>query len=154
MDVALQQVRDRDSEKKQQAKLYADTRYHAKDRPIIVGDAVLLERKRENKLSLLYESQPYEVTARYDDQVILKSPKGVEYKRDLQHIKRVVMEPVTDAECSTESGGDTPEPAPSPEVSDQSTQEPTPTGVAAAGTPHGSGRVSQPPTALADYVLY
>ena len=154
MDVALQQVRDQDSEKKQQAKLYADTRYHAKDRPIIVGDAVLLERKRENKLSLLYESQPYEVTARYDDQVILKSPKGVEYKRDLQHIKRVVMEPVTDAECSTESGGDTPEPAPSPEVSDQSTQEPTPTGVAAAGTPHGSGRVSQPPTALADYVLY
>ena len=36
MGVALQQVRDRDSEKKQQAKHYADTRYHAKDRPIAV----------------------------------------------------------------------------------------------------------------------
>ena len=46
MDVALQQVRDRESEKKQQAKHYADTRYHAKDRPIAAGDAVLLERKR------------------------------------------------------------------------------------------------------------
>ena len=57
MDMALQQVRDRDSEKKQQAKLYADTKYHAKDRPITVGDAVLLERKRENKLSPSYESQ-------------------------------------------------------------------------------------------------
>ena len=35
MDVALQQVRDPDSEKKQQAK-----HYHAKDRPIAEGDAV------------------------------------------------------------------------------------------------------------------
>lgn len=64
MDAVLQQVRDRDSEKKQQAKHYVDTRYHAKDRPIAVGDAVLLEKKRENKLSPSCESQPYEVTAR------------------------------------------------------------------------------------------
>ena len=84
---------------------------------------MLLERKRENKLSPSCDSQPYEVTARYGDQVVPKSPQGVEYKRNLQHIKRVVMEPVTDAECSTESGGDTPEPAPSPEFSDHSTQE-------------------------------
>ena len=152
--MALEQVRDRDSKKKQQAKHYADTRYHAKDRPIAVGDAVLLERKRENKLSPSYESQPYEVAARYGDQVVLKSPQGVEHKRNLQHIKRVVMEPVIDAECGTESGNDTPEPAPSPELTDQSTQETTPTGVALAGTPRRSGRVSQPPKALADYVLY
>lgn len=46
MDVALQQVRDRDSEKKQQAKHYAEMRYHSKDRPIAVGDAVLLEREQ------------------------------------------------------------------------------------------------------------
>ena len=83
VDVALQQVRDRDSEKKQQAKHYADTRYHAKDRPIAVGDAVLLERKRENKLSPSYESQPYEVAARYRDQVVPRSPQGAEYKRNL-----------------------------------------------------------------------
>ena len=154
MDVALQQVRDRDSEKKQQAKHYAHTRYHAKDRPIAVGDAVLLQRKRENKLSPSYESQPYEVAARYREQVVLKSPQGVEYNKNLQHIKRVVMEPVMDADCDTESGDDTPEPAPSPELTDQSTQETTPTGVALEGTPRRSGRVSQPPKALPDYVLY
>ena len=60
---------------------------------------------------------------------------------------------MADAECSTESGGDTLEPAPSPELSDQSTQDTTPTGVVVAGTPCHSGRVSQPPKALADYVL-
>jgi len=46
VDVALQQVRDRDPEKKQQAKHYAEMRYHSKDRPIAVGDAVLLEREQ------------------------------------------------------------------------------------------------------------
>ena len=120
MNIILQQVRDRDSEK-QQAKHYADT---------------------------------YEMTAHYGDQVVLKSPQGIEYKRNLQHITRVVTEPVADAECSTECGGDTPEPAPSLELTDQSTQETTTTGVAVAGTPCRSGRVSQPPKALADYVLY
>jgi len=154
MGVALQRVRDRDSEKKKQAKQYADTKYHAKDRAITVGDAVLFEVKRENKLSPLYESQLYEVTARYGDQFVLKSLQGVEYKRNLQHIKRVVTEPVTDAECSTESGSDTAEPVPSPGLTDQSTQETTSTGVAGAGTPRRSGRISQPPKALADYVLY
>ena len=84
----------------------------------------------------------------------LKSPQGVEYKRNLQHIKHVVTKPETDAECSTESGGDTPEPVPSPGLTDQSTQETSPTGVAGVGTPRHSGRVSQPPKALADYVLY
>ena len=58
---------------------------------------------------------------------------------------------MVDTECSTKSGGETPEPAPSPELTDHSIQETTPTGV---GTPRPSGRVSQPPKALADYVLY
>ena len=63
------------------------------------------------------------------------------------------MKPAGDAECNTESGGDTPEPALGPECADQSTQETTPTGVAVAGSPRRSGRVSQPPKALADHVL-
>jgi len=49
-----------------------------------------------------------------------------------------VTEPAADAECSTESGGDTPEPAPSPDLTDLSTQETTPTRVVVAGTPRGT----------------
>ena len=64
------------------------------------------------------------------------------------------MESVTDAGCSTESGVDTREPAPSPELTNQSTQETTSTGVAVAATPRRSGSVSQPPKALAGNVLY
>jgi len=36
----------------------ADTRYQAKDRPIAVGDAVLLESRREKKLSILRNGCP------------------------------------------------------------------------------------------------
>lgn len=111
------------------------------------------EKEREQVVSLAWESALWsgrplwgpgrpEVT------------QGVEYKRNLQHIKRVVTEPAADAKCSTESEGDTPEPAPSLELTDQATQETTPIGVIVAGTPRRSGRVSQPPKALADYVLY
>ena len=38
------------------------------------GDLVLLEKEKENKLSSHYEKEPYQVTARYGDQVQLKSP--------------------------------------------------------------------------------
>ena len=57
--------------KKQLANYYANIRYQAKDRPIAVGDAVLLEKKnRYNKFSPSYDSRPYEVVARYGNQVV------------------------------------------------------------------------------------
>ena len=80
-----------------------------------MGDVVLLERKRENKLSPSYESQPYEVAARYGDPVVLKTPQGVEHTRNLREIRD---ELAADAEGSTESGGDTLEPARRPELTD------------------------------------
>ena len=55
------------------------------------GDLVLLEKKKENKLSSHYEKEPYQVTARYGDQVQLKSPQGAEYRRYIQHVKQFVI---------------------------------------------------------------
>ena len=51
------------------------------------GDVGLLEQGRENKLSPAYKKEPYKVLARYGDQVVLQSPKGVQYRRNLQHVK-------------------------------------------------------------------
>ena len=51
------------------------------------GDLVLLEQKRQNKLSSSYEKEPYEVMTRYGDQVVLRSSNGGEYRRNMQHIK-------------------------------------------------------------------
>ena len=54
------------------------------------GDFVLLEKRKENKLSPRYEKETYQVTARHGDQVQLKSPQGVQYKRNIQHVKQFV----------------------------------------------------------------
>lgn len=54
----LQQVRERDAEKKQQAQQYADARNYLKERHTAVGDSAVLGRREENKLSLAFESKP------------------------------------------------------------------------------------------------
>ena len=82
-----QAVRDRDAQRKQTNKDYADKKLRAKERDVGEGDVVLLEQRRENKLSPAYEKEPYKVLARYGDQVVLQSPQGVQYRRNLQHVK-------------------------------------------------------------------
>ena len=54
------------------------------------GDNILLEKK-ENKLSPCYEKESYRMISRYGDQVVLQSPEGFQYKRNLQHIKPLNM---------------------------------------------------------------
>ena len=85
----LQKLLDRDAETKQLTKDYADERRHARDKDLRVGDKVLLEKKRENKLSQSYESQPYSVVDKNGDQVVIRSPQGVEYKRNVTHVKKM-----------------------------------------------------------------
>ena len=58
---------------------------------------MLLEKKEEDKLSPHYEKEPYQVTARYGDQVQINSSQGVEYKRNVQHVKQFVT-PVVEPE--------------------------------------------------------
>ena len=118
---------------------------------------MLLEKRKENKLSPNYEKEPYQVTARYGDQVQLKSPQGVEYKRNIQHVKRFVTPAIESAEpslpavvpfeqmCGQEA-------TPSPEIGaspvaaeDQSSMQ-TPT------APRRSGRATRPPDRFSDYV--
>ena len=84
-----QDIRDRDAEKKQAIADYADM----KNRPsqikeLQTGDFVLLEKKKENKLSPAYEDNPYQITARHGDQLHLQSPRGVTYKRNIGHVKK------------------------------------------------------------------
>ena len=89
-EILYQDVRDLDSERKQANKDYIDQKFHTRDKNVSQSDLVLLEKKKENKLSPAYEREPYEVVKRQGDQVVLRSTDGVEYKRNLQHIKPFV----------------------------------------------------------------
>ena len=86
-DISDQGARNRDTQKKQANKDYVDKKFHAKERDVQEEDLVLLEQKRQNKLSLSYEKEPYEVMTRDGDQVVLKSSNGGEYRKNMQHIK-------------------------------------------------------------------
>ena len=73
--------------KKQVGADHADKRHQAAEKCIQEGVFLLLEKTKENKLSPHYEKEPYQVKARHGDQVQLKSPQGVQYKRNIQHVK-------------------------------------------------------------------
>lgn len=62
------------SQRKRSNKEYVEKRLHAREREVKGGDAVLLEKRKENKLSTAYDREPYRVLSRYGDQVILQSP--------------------------------------------------------------------------------
>ena len=163
VEVSDQAVRDRDTQRKQFNKDYVDKKFHARDRNVREGDSVLLEKKKENKLSPCYEKEPYQVISRYGDQVVLRSPQGVQYKRNLQHIKPFNMPdpkeqetPLQDAEPQIE-----PKPFETPRMTKdrvpmaESPPEDVPSAVLTAEQPvRRSGRIKNRPKALSDYVLY
>jgi len=64
-----QQDRDHDAAKKQVVADHVKKRHQAAEKCVQEGDLVLLERKKENKLSPHYEKGSNQVTACYGDQV-------------------------------------------------------------------------------------
>ena len=71
-------MRDRDAERRQAVADYAGKRNQSsvsQEREPNTGDLVLLEKKKENKLSAAYEEDPYLVTARYGYQIHIQSPR-------------------------------------------------------------------------------
>lgn len=150
-----QQARDHDAEKKQIVANDVDKRHPAAEKCVQEGDLVLLERRKENKLSPQYK-EPYLVTARHGDQSHLK---GVEYKRNIQHVRQFVT-PVIESEqpsladpvliLNERTSGQ--ESTPSPEVGasgtpvvDCSPTQPQP-------LPRRLEGVNRPPERLSDYV--
>ena len=156
MEVSDQGVRDRDTQRKQSGKDYADKRFHARDRNVREGDNVLLEKKKENKLSPCYEKEPYQVISRYGDQMVLRSPEGVQYKRNLQHIKPFNMPDPKEQETPLQNAE--PKPFETPSMAkDQIPMAESPLEDEPSAVPTAvrrSGRVTNRPKALSDYVLY
>lgn len=60
---------DYDVKRKKLSTDYADNRNQTGEKCILKENFVLLEKRKENKLSLQYGREPYQVTARYGDQV-------------------------------------------------------------------------------------
>ena len=178
-DMSDQGARDRNNEKKQANKDYVDKKFHAKECNVQEGDLVLLEQKRQNKLSSSYEKEPYEVMTRYGDQVVLRLSNGGEYRRNMQHIKPFNIPDHERAASQSELGSESatavsasatqvmvpvtpvtaPAPAEIPRMSLPPAAVETPPEVVVSGAEQPSPlrrsrRVSRQPKTLSDYVLY
>ena len=69
------EVRDRDSERKEKGKVYADCKRNAQENKIQEGDKVLLRQEKENKLSTTYKQSRF-------------TADGVQYRRNVTHVKK------------------------------------------------------------------
>ena len=86
-DRVASEVKDRDGEMKAKAKLYADKKRHTEDLNLVPGDRVLIKQEKENKLSTTFAPEPYDVVSRNGSSIIIKSPEGVQLKRNTAHVK-------------------------------------------------------------------
>ncbi|CAB4021992.1 Hypothetical predicted protein, partial [Paramuricea clavata] len=82
-----EEMRDKDREKKEKMKGYAEKRRNAKESNLSEGDKVLLRQQRTNKWTTAFEIQPYQVIDKHGNSVLVESPQGVQYKRNSTHVK-------------------------------------------------------------------
>ena len=81
-------LRERDARQKLRQKEFADQKRGAEISDVLEGDQVLLEQKRQNKLTTNYESAPYEVLQRDGNAATLRGPDGVVKLRNVACMKK------------------------------------------------------------------
>ena len=95
------EARDKDAEMKQSTTDYADKKRRAQESDLELGDQVLLKQKKENKLSTTFQGVPYNVSGRYGSEVVVTSPEGVNYRRNVTDVKKYLREAVTTEKQAT-----------------------------------------------------
>lgn len=87
-----EELNDRDRIQKEKGKKYADTRRHAQESTIEVGDIVWLKQMtKANKLSPTFDPIDYKVISRTGSELLVENVStGVQYRRHITHVKRAV----------------------------------------------------------------
>ena len=98
------EVLDRDRERKQKGKDYADNLRGACESNLREGDKVLLQKPKSDKLSPSFEATPYEVVNKHGGHVEIKSPTGIHYKRNVTHLQKYVEDKSQETETSNPKG--------------------------------------------------
>ena len=79
------EVLERDRDRKQKGKDYADNLRGVCESNLKEGDKVLLQKPKSDKLSPSFEATPYEVVNKQGGHVEIKSPADIHYKRNVTH---------------------------------------------------------------------
>ena len=96
--ITNEEIRDRDWARKLTQKDYVDTKRHAVESQVEVGDQVLLRNTKINNLSPNYDPSPCEVIDRNRGEVTLRKKDGVEVKRNVSFVKKYQKNGTTESE--------------------------------------------------------
>lgn len=84
------EVRDRDMERKEKGKLYADKRRNACENSLKEGEKVLLRRQVRNKFCTPFHPTPFSLVSKNGNSVVIESGENVRYRRNVTDVKRFV----------------------------------------------------------------
>ena len=112
------EVLDRDRERKQKGKDYADNLRGACESNLKEVDKVL-QKPKSDKLSPSFEATRYEVVNKQGDHVEIKSPAGIHYKRNVTHLQKY------EEDKSQETAASNPKGTLSKELETSQEEEPT-----------------------------
>ena len=74
------ELRDLYWEKKVKSKKNANERKAVRPNDLQTGNQVLLKMKKSNKLSVKFESEPYEIVEKKSNSVVMQTPKKAQYQ--------------------------------------------------------------------------
>lgn len=143
-------VKDRDREKKEKERMYADKRRGARETDIEVGDEVLAKRQvKTNKLSSTFGPERYKVVMRKGSEAVIEQINGqATYRRNVSHLKRLF----TDSTLSTGQTAPATGPSTNQAASDIGSSSKPEINTRDGPTTRSMGRQSKRPAYLADYV--
>lgn len=148
----IEDIQDRDREKKAKEAEYADSKRRAKPNPIKEGDIVVAKRMtKDNKLATNFSPEELTVVERYGPDVKLHSKEtGRVFHRNVSHLKRMETKPdnnplVPESSSTSSRPGST--------SSDATTSSDTPRSTTIIALPERPRRNSKKPTYLSDYRL-
>lgn len=74
--IADSEVRDRDDDRKEEGKEYWDNKRKAQQCDLVPGDKVLMQNKKQNKLSTAYQDMMYDVVEKKENKVVITTDWG------------------------------------------------------------------------------
>ena len=77
---------------------------HANISDICEGDTVLLQQRRENKLSPTFEPNHYKVIQKHGNAVLIEDPNGVSRMRNAAHMKKLITHDTTNLPSESNEG--------------------------------------------------
>ncbi|PFX16891.1 uncharacterized protein K02A2.6-like [Stylophora pistillata] len=134
------QANGKDQQAKQRTQVYADKRNRASPSDMNSGDKLLLQQARQNKLSTLYDSQPYSVIQRRGPSLILQRTNGQVFMRNVSQVRKLHQNTAVREEGDYGMDFDLPQAMNPPRAAEQDTRR--------------SARVRRAPTHLRDYQLH